>query len=135
MTSSSTIEILLTISQQYTISSSFIIFLIGLIGNSLYILVFTKLRTFQNNECIFYLIIESIINISYLIYNFVLRLLTFLYGSDLSPYSSIWCKLRTIIGQTLLLLSFCVVCFFAFDQFLSTSYSIYLRQRNTLKTA
>jgi hypothetical protein len=135
MTSSSTIEMILSFSQQYTISTSLIIFILGLIGNSLNIFVFTKIKDFQNNQCVFYLLVESFIDLGVLIFNSVLRILTFLYGCDLSSYITIWCKLKTIIGQTFLLSLFSVICFAAFDQFLSTSYSVYLRQRNTLETS
>ncbi len=135
MSSSSTIQQILAISQDYTISTNVIIVIIGFIGNLLNILVFTKLKLFRNNQCIFYLTVESIVDMGAVMFTFVLRFFMFLYGSDLAQYSSVWCKLRTIMLQTLLLLSFFAVCFAAIDQFLSTSYSVYLRQISTMNLA
>ncbi|CAF2515073.1 unnamed protein product [Rotaria sp. Silwood2] len=135
MASSSTIQLLLTIAQQYTIYTSIIIFVIGLIGNLLNILTFTKLQIFRNNQCIFYLLVESIVDFNGVIYNFTLRLLTMIYGSDLSQFSTPWCKFRTMMGQAYLLISLSTICFAAIDQFLSTSHLIFLRQMSTLKLA
>jgi hypothetical protein len=132
MSSSSTISMF---TQQYSISTIIIIVIMRLIGNSLIILVFTKVKIFQNNVCVFHLMVESTVDIALLIYNFILRLLTFLYGFDIWYYSPIWCKLRIIIGQTFVLVLFSTICFTAFDQFLSTSSSVYLRQRSTVKLA
>jgi len=135
MASLSTIQRIWTIAQNYTISTSFITFILGFIGNLLNILTFTKLKIFRNNQCIFYLIVESIVDISAVIFYFIIRFLAFLYGTDLTPYSSVWCKIKTIIGQTILLFQLCVVCCSAIDQYLSTSYSVYLRQKSTLTLA
>ncbi|CAF3513097.1 unnamed protein product [Rotaria sp. Silwood1] len=135
MASSSTIQLLLTIAQQYTIYTTVIIFLMGFVGNLLNILIFTKLKIFQNNQCIFYLMVESIVDVNAVIYNFTLRLLTLIYGSDLSQYSTPWCKFRTMMGQTYLLISLSTICFAAIDQFLSTSHLIHLRQLSTLNLA
>ncbi|CAF0973441.1 unnamed protein product [Rotaria sordida] len=135
MASSSTIQLLLTIAQQYAIYTNFIIFIIGFVGNLLNILVFTKLKIFRNNQCIFYLLIESIVDINAVIYNLIMRLLTVIYGSDLSQYSTPWCKLRTMMGQTYLLISLFTICCAAIDQFLSTSHLIHLRQKSTLNLA
>jgi hypothetical protein len=132
MASSST---LLSISEDYTFSTSVLIFILGIVGNLLNILIFTKFQAFRNNQCVFYFIIESIVNTGAITFQSSLRLLTMIYGSDLSQYSSIWCKLRTIIGQTFLLLSLSSVCFNAIDQYLSTNYSPYIRRMSTLKLA
>ncbi|CAF0845993.1 unnamed protein product [Adineta steineri] len=135
MASSSAIQTILTISQDYSIVTTSIIFIFGFIGNLINIIMFTKYKAFRNNQCIFYLTVESIANIGSLILYFVLGISAFLYGFDLSQYSSIWCKLRTIIGQTLLLIVLSSVCFAAFDQYLSTNYSLYLRQQSTMSLA
>ncbi|CAF0985841.1 unnamed protein product [Adineta steineri] len=135
MSLSSTIARLVTIAQVYTTTTNFLIFIFGLIGNTLNILVFTKLKLFQNNQCIFYLTIESIININFLTFNFLLRFLTTLYGSDLTQYSSIWCKIKVIISQTLALFALYTICFTTIDQFFSTSYLVNLRKISTLKLA
>ncbi|CAF0820530.1 unnamed protein product [Adineta steineri] len=135
MSLSSTIARLVTITQVYTTTTNFLIFIFGLIGNTLNILVFTKLKLFQNNQCIFYLTIESIININFLTFNFLLRFLTTLYGSDLTQYSSIWCKIKVIISQTLALFALYTICFTTIDQFFSTSYLVNLRKISTLKLA
>lgn len=121
--------------QQYAIISTLVIFFLGVVGNSLIVLVFTNLKTFRNNQCVFYLMNESIVDIALLIYNCTIRLLTFRYGSDLWYSSPIWCKLRIVIGQTLVLFLFSNICFTAVDQFLFTSYSVYFRSRSSMKLA
>ncbi|CAF1173536.1 unnamed protein product [Rotaria sp. Silwood1] len=128
-------EIILNISLKYNIYVSLLIAIIGLIGNSLNIIVFTNLKLFRKNQCIFYLIIEAIANIGQLIILLSLRILLVLYGSDLSQYSFIWCKFRSMVIQIFLLPSILTVCCMTFDQFLSTSYLFYLRQISTLKLA
>jgi len=126
---------LTSINKDYTLVTNLITFSFGLIGNLFNILMFTKLKVFRNNQGVFYLIAESFVDIVSLIYYFIIRFLSFQYGSDLTAYSTVWCKLKTMMGQTLLLFQLSIVCFAAIDQFLSTSYLPYVRQMSTLKLA
>ena len=126
-------ESLQSLTKNYTIATSFLILILGILGHLLNILTFTKLKIFRNNQCVFYLIIESIVNSGGLIFQSILQFLTIIYGSDLSEYSPPWCKIRSIIEQTFLLLSLSAVCLSAIDQYLSTSYVVYIRQMSSMR--
>ena len=133
MALSSATILILDISEQYPTYASLTMFIIGIIGHSLNLLVLNKHKIFRDNQRIFYFIFESIVNINQLIFYFTTRILYVIFGTNLPKTSPVWCKLSAIVGQTLLLLSICSVCFISFDQFLSTSYILYLRQMSTLK--
>lgn len=126
---------IVALTERYTLISTAVIVFMGLIGNVLIILVFKKLKIFRNNQCAFYFIFESAVNIPLLIYNFILRLITVRHGFNIWYLSPIWCKLRIIIGQTLVLVLFSTICFTAFDQFLATSYCVSFRNRSSMNLA
>ena len=135
MASLSAAQKILTITREYTFAIGFITFGFGFIGNLLNILVFLSHRAFRRNKCVFYLITESFVDIVAVVFNVALQILTMLYGSDLSPYVSVWCKFRAMILQTLALSVLCTTCFAAIDQYHSTSYSPYLRRMSSLTMA
>lgn len=136
MSSSSIVFQILDITQEYSFYTATIILIIGFIGNILNIIVFLNLKIFRNNQCAFYLTIESLVNTIQLILLFLIRILAKLNnGIDPANQSLLWCKLRTIIAQPVVVLSFFIVCFAAYDQFLSTSYQFNLRQISTYKLA
>jgi hypothetical protein len=125
----------LVVAEQYTFYVNYIVFVAGLIGNILNILVFTKLKLFRGNRCAFYLIVESIANIALLSAIVIPQIFQMIYGADPSNLSLIWCKIRTTIGEPWRLLVSSSVCFEAFDQFLSTNHRFVLRQLSTLGLA
>jgi hypothetical protein len=136
MSSPSIVFELVAFAQQYSFYTTTIILIIGLTGNILNIFVFLNLKIFQKNQCAFYLIIESLANTTQLILLFLIRLLIRMNnGIDPANKSLLWCKLRTVVGVPVMLLSFSVVCFTAYDQFLSTSHRFTLRQMSTYKLA
>jgi hypothetical protein len=108
---------------------------LGVVGNSLNILVFTQFKLFRDNRCAFYIIVESISNFIYQCVSISLTILTSIYGDDATGRSSIWCKFRYILAQTFALTTFYMICFAAADQFFSTNYRHNLRQMCTLKLA
>lgn len=126
---------ILIITREYTFSIGFLTFALGLMGNLLNILMFLNHRAFRLNKCIFYLTAESVVDVVAVLFNVTLQILTMLYGSDLSPFVSIWCKFRAMILQALALSVLCIICLAAIDQYLSTSYSPYLRQMSSLTMA
>jgi hypothetical protein len=130
----SVLQVLVT-AQNYITYISYLTFAAGLIGNSLNILVFTKLKIFQNNRCAFYLIMESIVDILMLLQIFISELLQFIYQNDVGNLSLIWCKIRTTLGEPCRLLIGSIICYEAFDQFLSTHHQVYFRQLTTLPLA
>jgi hypothetical protein len=131
----STADEILLFSENFSLYFTITIFIIGIIGSILNLLVLTTLKLFRSNQCIFYLIVESIVNIGQLSILFIIYFLTLINGSDPENVSLIWCKMKNILPQLFRLLSTSMVCFAAFDQFLSTNPRFSLRQLSTLRLA
>lgn len=89
------------------------------------------IKAFRDNQCSFYLIVESIINFCQISVLLIGRILIKINRHDPADYSIFWCKIRTIVYLTLILISVSIICFAAFDQYLSTSVFINLRQLST----
>ncbi|CAF1189376.1 unnamed protein product [Adineta steineri] len=134
MSSSMAIDIL-RFTQQYSLYSTSFIFTIGTIGNLLNILVFTTLKLFRNNQCVLYVVAESIANIFQLTIFALIYILIALYQTDPAGSSLFWCKLRGMMVILCTLISFSTICFSASHQYLSTSPLLHLRQLSTIKTA
>lgn len=115
-------------SNNLMINSNYFIFPLGLISNFFCIAIFSKHKVYRGNRCSFYLIVESLFNIAFLIFYFFSQYSTISSGVDPGAQSLIWCKIRTTIGQPLRLTVGWIVCFEALDQFLST-YPLFLRQQ------
>jgi hypothetical protein len=120
---------------KYSTISGCITFTCGIIGNIINLLVFTHLKCFRDNPCVFYLIIESISDFLYQFFSISLTILISLYGNDLSSNSVIWCKFIYFLAESLGLITFSMICFEAADQYFSTNYRLFLRQMCTMKLA
>ncbi|CAF3351795.1 unnamed protein product [Rotaria sp. Silwood2] len=131
----STAQVILTISQYYTICISFIILFSGIFGHMTIIFVLTHLKIFRNNPSAFYLIAESVVDLLQIIIILTSRIAMNGFANDLTQASSLWCELRALFVQSLTLISLNIVCFAAIDQYLSTSYYPFLRQKSTIKLA
>ena len=77
MASSITVIENFQILSKYLTTTGSITFIAGIIGNAINILVFTYLKSFGNNRCIFYLTIESI---SPFLFQFFYIIITILIG-------------------------------------------------------
>jgi hypothetical protein len=126
---------ILQIANQFSVYVGCISISVGIIGNAINIFVFTHLKFFRTNRCVFYLIIESISDIIYQFYNISLTLFKSLYGNDLSGNSLIRCRTKYIVGQSTALITFYMIGLAAVDQFFSTNYQFHLRQMCTIKLA
>ncbi|CAF1394349.1 unnamed protein product [Adineta steineri] len=133
MSSSMAIDIL-RFTQQYSLYSTSFIFTVGTIGNLLNILVFTTLKLFRHNQCVLYVVTESITNIFQLTTFALIYILIALYQTDPAGSSLFWCKFRGMMISLCTLISFSTICFSASHQYLSTSPLLYLRQLSTMKT-
>lgn len=107
----------------------------GLIGATIDLLVFTQLKLFRNNPSVFYLIVASIVEIFQLIFVVSTRVITATNGYDPTRTSLAWCKLRAFLSQWGSTMLPVIICSSAFDQYLSTSYHVQLRQISTLRLA
>lgn len=115
--------------------STVCIFIIGTIGNLIHLSVLLTLKQFRSNQCAFYLIVESIVDTCQLVILLLVNLLPVTLGYEPANNSLVWCKLRNMIPQTLRLISTSLVCFAAFDQFLSTNPHPSLRQMSSIRLA
>jgi hypothetical protein len=126
---------ILTFATQYTLYNAYIIITLGVIGNAINILVFTQLKLFRGNRSAFYLTVEGISNLLYEFVSMSLTILTSIYGDDATGRSDIWCKLKFMMAQAFLLITYFMICCAAVDQFFSTNYYFKLRQMCTMKLA
>ncbi|CAF3102959.1 unnamed protein product [Rotaria sp. Silwood2] len=117
----STAQVILTVSQYYTICISFIILFSGIFGHMTIIFVLTHLKIFRNNPSAFYLIAESVVDLLQIIIILTSRIAMNGFANDLTQASSLWCELRALFVQSLTLISLNIVCFAAIDQYLSTT--------------
>lgn len=111
------------------------IFAIGLIGNTINILIFTTLKLFRGNQCVFYLTIENIVNNLQLITISLIYILRSALGYDPAFVSLLWCKLRNILPQFFRLMSTTMICLAVFDQYLATNHRPGFRQYSSLNIA
>mgnify|MGYP001047220599 CR=1 FL=1 len=107
----------------------------GLIGNLMNLFVLNSLPIFHNNQCVFYIKIESIVNIGFLLTIYPANIVGFKINQNFTFLSIEWCKLKTTLSQTFGLISVYTVCFSAFHQYLSTSHRDSCRQMGTLNLA
>lgn len=114
---------------------SFIILIFGLIGNILNIFIFLNEKSFHKNQCVFYLISESIINSIQLLITFTSRICVSVLNYDPMQTSLTWCKIRSMIAQACTLISMTTVCLLVVDQYLSTHYNPRIRKKSTLELA
>ena len=126
---------ILNASEEYSWYFTLSIFILGVIGNTINLCVFTRLKLFRGNQSVFYLIIESIVDICQLTVLLLIYLLSMCLGYDPTTTSLIWCKFKNILPQFFRLISTSMVCLAAFDQYLSTNPRLFLRQLSSLSLA
>ena len=115
--------------------ATYFIIIAGVIGNIGKLLTFTQLKLFRGNQSAFYLIMAAIVDSCELFFAAFTRATAAASNYDPSQVSAIWCKIRIYLIQFLSTISASIVCFSAFDQFLSTSHHAHLRQLSTYKLA
>ena len=119
---------------QYTLYSGCLIFVTGLVGNAMNMLVFSQLKLFRTNRSAFYLISESISSFLFHFIFMTLTILTAIYGDDGTGRFPVWCKLRYILGPTFAVVTYYMICSVTVDEYLSTNHRPYLRQMCTVKS-
>ncbi|CAF3160740.1 unnamed protein product [Rotaria sp. Silwood2] len=135
MSSSSTAELIVTIAEHYTIYTGFITLVFGVIGNISLIFVLTCLKIFRGSPSALYLITESITNLLQMAVLLTSRIAMNGFATDLTQTVLFWCRLRGLLRSYFTLKPLCIICFSTIDQYLSTSYYPFLRQKSTIKLA
>ena len=126
---------ILTAVEEFSLYLTFVLFVVGNVGSMINLLVLSTLKLFRGNQCVFYLIVECVVNIGQLTILCTIYILPLIYKFEPGNVSTVWCKLKNVLPQLLRLLSTSMVCLAAFDQFLSTSHRLFLRQCSSLRLA
>ena len=123
------------IGQQIIIYSGIPLFITGIIGGCLNIIVFMSLRTFRESSCAFYLTILSLVNIIQLVTGLLSRILISGFNIDWTQSSVFYCKLRPFLIYVSALISGACLCLATIDQYFATCTRIRWRQWCNIKLA
>ena len=123
------------ISQQVVIYVGFFIFIAGIIGEPLVLLVFLSLKTFRESSCAFYLTVMSFVNIFHLFTGLLTFIMINGFSINWTNMSLIYCKFRQFYVQLCALTSFTCVCLATIDQFLATCSNPRWHRWNNIKLA
>ena len=114
------------ISQQTVIYVGFFVFIAGIIGEPLVLLVFLSLKTFRESSCAFYLTVMSFVNISHLFTGLLTFIMIYGFGISWTNMSIFYCKFRWFaMFKYLDYISFTCMCLATIDQFLSNLYLVH----------
>ncbi|CAF1385945.1 unnamed protein product [Adineta ricciae] len=126
---------ILRISTQYTLYNAYAVLSLGILGNIINILVFLRIKLFRGNRSVFFLIVESFSNVGYEIVSLILTILTSVYGDDGTGRSDPWCKIKFMLAQVFLLITYFMIGCASADQFFSTHSYFNRQQCCTMKLA
>ncbi|CAF2805768.1 unnamed protein product [Rotaria sp. Silwood2] len=118
--SSALISSLLQTNQRIITYGGIAIFIVGLVGGILNIIVFLSLKTFRESSCAFYLTILSIVNIGQLVTSLLTRIMITGFNIDWTQNSLFYCKFRTFVFQATAMISFTCICLATIDQYFAT---------------
>ena len=135
MSSSMTAEQVLSITKTLVSYFSYFTLILGLVGNCLNIILFTKLKALRDKTCGFYFLTESIVDLSQILFGVVSFIIETGFGINMSTNSTVWCKIKTTTIQSLHIVFLSTVCMVALDQFLATHHSINIRRISTKQFA
>ncbi|CAF1173492.1 unnamed protein product [Adineta ricciae] len=131
----STIAVFDSVTQQTIIYFGFSLFILGLIGNLLTLLVFLSLETFRQNSCAFYLTIMSFINTFHLFTGLLTFIMINGFKINWTDASVAYCKFRAFYIQTCAMISLSCMCLATVDQFLATQSNRRWHRFNSIKVA
>lgn len=126
---------MLYVAQQFTIYVGLFLVIIGLIGNSFTVLVFSTVQNYRITPSSFYFLTIAILNIFFVPMNIISRVVSGGYEIDLTRTSLAWCKIRLYLIANISLISFTCLCLASIDQFLITSRNVYVRNLSNIKWA
>jgi hypothetical protein len=126
---------LLYIGQLITIYLGFILLFTGIIGNGISIFIFSSAHNYQRIPCIFYLLVQGINNVFFILINLTSRIVSAGFGIDATSTSVFWCKARYFFIGFFSLNSFSCACLATIDQFFVTSQNVRLRQLSKIQWA
>ena len=126
---------LMYIAAQYTVYVGVFLFLIGVFGNSMLILIFVSEQSYRTTPWTFYFLIASVHDLLLVLFLLSTRILAIGFSIDLTGLSVVWCKCRYYLFSVWGGISLTCQCLATIDQFLVTSKNARIRRLSTLKTA
>ncbi|CAF3152164.1 unnamed protein product [Rotaria sp. Silwood2] len=123
------------LSQQLAIYLGIVMFIAGVIGGFLTIVVFLSLRTFRESSCAFYLLIMSVFNIGNLFLGLLSRILITGFRIDWTLSSPFYCAFRWYLLYFGVLISFTMISLATIDQYLVTCSRPSWQQWSNIKLA
>ena len=121
--------------QQMAIYVGFSLFITGVVGGFLVLVVFLSLQTFRQSSCAFYLTIKSIVNILCLFLGLLPFIMSVGFGISWANASVAYCKVRIYHVELGSLISVTCTWLAALDQFLATCSNPRYNRWNTVKVA
>jgi hypothetical protein len=132
---SSTNPSLTFIGQQITIYGGILILAVGVLGESLNIIVFLSLKTFRESSCAFYLTVMAFVNIGQLLLGLLSRIMISGFGIDWTAMSLPFCKIRLTVFHLCGLMSYTCICLATIDQYLATCIRPHWQQWSNIRMA
>jgi hypothetical protein len=111
------------------------LFIVGVLGNLLNILVFITLGNYKHNASSLYVFCKSFFDLTALVIGLGLRVLSHGFRIDFSLRSRPWCKMRGALLEIGVFNSFTCLCLQSIDAFFCSSQSAPLRQKSNIRTA
>jgi hypothetical protein len=108
--------------QQIAIYYGIPIFILGVIGQFLNIILFLSSRTFRQKSCVFYLTVMSALDFSRLLISVLFNILAWGFEIDWTLSSLFFCKIRILIYSACSLGSITCLCLAIIDQYFATCY-------------
>ncbi|CAF0811156.1 unnamed protein product [Adineta steineri] len=113
----------------------FILFISGVLGNILNIIIFIKFGNFKNNACSFYMFVRSFLDINVLLAGLATRIFAAGFQMDFTLMNRIWCKTRTGFLDVSIISTYTLICLQAIDTFICSSPSVAVRQKSNIRIA
>jgi hypothetical protein len=135
MSSSSFIVTLTFITQQINIFGGLLLFISGIIGNLLTLIVFLSFHTFRHNSCSFHLSVMSFVNIGQLLTGLLSRITINMSDIDWTQLSLFYCKFRMYFLVVCTNISMICMCLSTIDQYLATCHRPRWQRWSNLKSA
>ena len=135
---SSLVELLNTAAVQVNIIVGITFFLLGLIGDSMNVLIFSsllKITVFPKSPVRLYLLTTSIANLIFVCYLLLTRILISGFLVPVTNTIGFICKSRFYIGQVCMFTSLFCTCFATIDQYFLSSRSVRIRQLSQMSSA
>ncbi|UJR12532.1 hypothetical protein I4U23_016708 [Adineta vaga] len=122
------------ITPYFTITSYFIVLILGTIGNVLNFIIFLS-KDFRKKSCIFYMICSSSLDLIFINFGIIIRLSTDYFGNNINRMNPFVCKIRSHLIICLSAMASTCVFLATLDRCLSTSRNARCRQFASIQFA